>query len=85
MNNFAAGLIKAYLKNVSADEAKKIAVKLGRVKSAEDVAAIFAEYKIDFDKEACANIYNEISKEKSKELSDEDLELVSGGCSDTGC
>lgn len=85
MNNSAVNLLKSYLKDLPASSTNAIVSKLGTVKSAEDVAAIFTEYEIGFDKEACDNIFNALSGEKRKALSDEDLELVTGGCDDSGC
>lgn len=85
MKNDFVNLMKAYLKDLPADVAKEVFAKLGTVKCVEDVVAIKDEYKLSLSNEACSNIFSAISVQKDKALSDEDLELVSGGCTDSGC
>lgn len=56
------------------------AKEMATVTTAEELQALFARYDLEFSVEEAQEMLDEVKKADNAELSEEDLENVSGGC-----
>lgn len=84
MANSIVKLLRTYIKDCPDNIAEEVATKLGNAKTLEEITAIRDEYKIDFNEDACKQIFAALNMD-TKDLTDKDLEVVTGGCDSSDC
>ena len=79
-----ADLLARYIKGRSEEEIKAFAAKLGTAGTAEEIMAAGKACGFDLDEAACSQLLSVVNTQKGA-ISDEDLEVVTGGCSIPDC
>lgn len=84
MGNNIVGMLKHYVQDRSEEEIREIAARFGTAQMLDDLIAVRDEYKLSFSDEDCNRIFTALHND-SNDVSDEDLETVTGGCESTDC